>query len=175
MVRCTLLGVLLVLGLSACSRTPAPAPQAATSAPSLPAAAGAIETYVKLVEAEYRDRYERREVALTAEMLQDVSQMPWEKLHAYVDNGQVKRIKLYPPANETKMEEFYYREGRLVYVSIEPNGDRTSREQLFFGEDGKLIGQIAPDGSIVAVGDGQRALGEKMLREAQALLKIAGG
>jgi hypothetical protein len=82
------------------------------------------------IEAEFHDRYSQKELDLTPEQLQGITDAPWAKLHAYVDAGAVKRIKLYPAEGATKVEEFYFRDGELVYVSDEPQGNEAPRNSI---------------------------------------------
>lgn len=177
-----LLPIGLTLTVLACSKpapTPPPAPVAApTTAPAtasvnaLSAEAAAIQTYVDQVEAEFRDKYQQKEIALTPGLLKGVTDAAWQKMHAYLDQGVVKRIKLYPAAGATKVEEFYYRDGQLVYVSDEPTGTDQGREQYFFG-NGQLLAATETDGKVAVLTDAEKIKGSKLVSEAASFLKIA--
>lgn len=182
----TALALSAALLLVACSRkeaAPAPAPAAPAAAavpaappPAAPAALGteaqAIASYVDEVESEFREGYRKKEIALTPKVLEGITSAPWVKLDAYADQGVVKRLKLYPAAGSTKVEEFYFRDGQLVYVSDEPTGTESAREQYFFA-DGQLIEAIEADGRTATLGDAEKLKGTKLVAEAQAFLKLA--
>lgn len=152
---------------------PAPAPEPTAAAPTLGAEAQAITAYVDGIEGEFKDKYTKKEIALTPAQLKGVTDAKWEKLHAYSDAGAVKRIKLYPAAGSTKVEEFYYRDGQLVYVSDEPTGTESQREQYFFA-NGQLVEAIEGDGKTATLDEAEKAKGAKLVAEAAAFLKIAG-
>ena len=159
--------------------TPPPAPVAApatpepaAAAPTLGAEAQAITAYVDGIEGEFKDKYTKKEITLTPAQLKGVTDAKWEKLHAYSDAGTVKRIKLYPAAGSNKVEEFYYRDGQLVYVSDEPAGNEAQREQYFFA-NGALVEALEADGRAVTLDDAEKAKGAKLVAEAEAFLKIA--
>ena len=159
--------------------TPPPAPVAApatpepaAAAPTLGAEAQAITAYVDGIEGEFKDKYTKKEITLTPAQLKGVTDAKWEKLHAYSDAGTVKRITLYPAAGSTTVEEFYYRDGQLVYVSDEPAGNEAQREQYFFA-NGALVEALEADGRAVTLDDAEKAKGAKLVAEAEAFLKIA--
>lgn len=177
--------LLSALALAACSKkeTPpapapapvaAPAPAAAAPASALPAEALAIQGYVDQIELEYRDKYQKKEVALTPEQLKGVTEAAWARMHVYSDQGVVKRIKLYPAEGAAKVEEFYYRDGKLVYVSDEPTGSEQAREQYFF-VDGTLVAAVEADGKLATLDNTEQLKGAKLVAESQAFLKLAGG
>lgn len=167
------------LALAACSKKEAPPPgeppaaAAEPAASTLPSEALAIQGYVDQIELEFRDKYQKKEVALTPELLKGITEAAWEKLHAYTDQGAVKRIKLYPGAGATKVEEFYFRDGQLVYVSDEPTGSEQAREQYFFA-NGQLIAAIESDGKLAPLDEAEKQKGAKLIAESAALLKLAG-
>ena len=146
---------------------PAPAPTA-----TLPTEAQAITAYVDGIEAEFKEKYTKKELALTPELLKGVTDAKWEKLHAYADGGVVKRIKLYPAAGSAKVEEFYYRDGTLVYVSDEPQGSEAQREQYFFA-GGALIAAVEADGALAPLDEAEKVKGAKLVAEGTSFLKIA--
>lgn len=169
------------LTLAACSKKetppqPAPAPVAAPApaptAAALPAEALAVQGYVDQIELEFRQKYQQKEVALTPELLKGVTEQPWTRMHVYSDAGAVKRIKLYPAEGSAKVEEFYYRDGQLVYVSDEPTGSEQAREQYFFGA-GQLVAAVETDGKLATLDDAEKAKGAKLVAESQAFLKLA--
>ena len=58
----------------------------------------------------------------------------WSRIHFYLIDGKVVRIKTYPyPEISERTEEFYFNEGDLILVTIEDNG---------LGKPGKEKGQI---------------------------------
>lgn len=183
-----LMSAALLSGLSlvACSKKEAPppveppaaaAPVAAAptepAASALPPEALAIQGYVDQVELEFREKYDKKEVALTPELLKGVTDAPWARMHVYSDQGAIKRIKLYPAGEATKVEEFYFRDGQLAYVSDEPSGSEQAREQYFFSA-GQLIAAVEADGKLATLDDAEKLKGTKLVAESQAFLKLAG-
>ena len=81
-------------------------------------------------------------------------------------------LKLYPAEGSAKVEEFYYRDGQLVYVRDEPTGSEQAREQYFFSA-GQLVAAVEADGKLAALDDAEKAKGAKLVAESQAFLKLA--
>ena len=78
----------------------------------------AIEAYVRSVEKNISSS-QRKEQMLSPDELKKVTNEDWTKIHTYSDGADLKRMKLYPPAGSQRTEEFYYRDGKPVFVFLE--------------------------------------------------------
>ena len=73
-------------------------------------------------------------VAVATKELKEKIKQKWEKIHFYLMDGQVIRVKTYPYENiSARTEEFYLMNGELALAVIEDNGA---------GERGKTAEQI---------------------------------
>lgn len=140
----------------------------------------AIDAYVADVEAKLTS-LSRREKVLKPEDLKGVTEAGLEKLHAYYDGQNLKRVKTYPTGNSRKTEEFYYYNDKLVFVFVEPEGegkkgeDRGAKgERLYFDNNG-LVAWYGEDGKPKdAAGGESKTKGNKMVAEAAAFRQLAG-
>jgi hypothetical protein len=134
----------------------------------------AIDTYVRQTEDKV-DRLTRKEVTLDANAIAKVTDEKWAKLHTYSDGDKVERLKVYPAAG-SKTEEFYYRDGQLVFAFIEPSGagkhghESDAKGTKYYFENGHLIA-VAEDGKMGPVSEAARTMAEKITRESQAYLE----
>tara|TARA_B100000508_G_scaffold60116_1_gene46730 strand:- start:10707 stop:11291 length:585 start_codon:yes stop_codon:yes gene_type:complete len=84
----------------------------------------------------------------TAEMRAKVKQK-WSKIHFYMMDGNIVRIKTYPHAEvSTRTEEFYLKDGNLVLAVIEDNGEgergkaKESIDKMYYYLDGGMIKEV---------------------------------
>ena len=69
-------------------------------------------------------------VELSTESLREKIKQKWSKIHVYVQNGNVVKIKTYPYAGISKRtEEFYANKDGLLLVVIEDNGEETNDKE----------------------------------------------
>src|SRR5262245_22528604 len=80
-----------------------------------------INSYIREVEKNVSS-YKRNEEKLSPEQLTEVTDKKWSKIHTYTDGDQLKRMKLYPSDGSQRTEEFYYKDGNLVFAFLEENG-----------------------------------------------------
>ena len=106
---------------------------------------------------------------------EEVTNENWTKIHTYSDGADLKRMKLYPTAGSQKTEEFYYRDGKPVFVFLEANGaDKENHDQNATGDkyyfaDGKLIAATAADGKSIDVKSAEaKKMSEKLQKESEA-------
>jgi hypothetical protein len=81
----------------------------------------AIDAYVRGVEKD-APSLTRKEAKLSEGELKTVTDEGWTKIHTYSDGAALKRMKMYPSGDSTKTEEFYYHDGKPVFVFLEENG-----------------------------------------------------
>ena len=111
----------------------------------------AIDAYVRGVE-KSAPSLTRKEAKLTDGELKEVTDEKWTKIHTYSDGAVLKRMKMYPGGDSKKTEEFYYHDGKPVFVFLEANGagkenhDVNAVGDKFYFTDGTLIGGISSDG-----------------------------
>ena len=162
----------MCVGLVAMS---APAAEKAEN-PSLGASekVSAIDAYVQSVEKNISSS-QRKEQMLSPGELKKVTNENWTKIHTYSDGADLKRMKLYPTAGSQKTEEFYYRNGKPVFVFLEANGaDKENHDQNATGDkyyfaDGKLIAATAADGKSIDVKSAEaKQMSEKLQKESEA-------
>lgn len=121
----------------------------------------------------------RKEVTLQPAALAGITETKWARLHAYGNDGQVERLKLYPPQGSAKTEEFYYQAGKLIHVFIEPNGagheghDASAKGTRYYFNAGGLFA-VGTDGATpnTRLDASQQAMGAKLVRESAALLAL---
>ena len=84
-------------------------------------------------------------------------------------------MKLYPPAGSRRTEEFYYHDGKPVFVFLEANGagkenyDQTATGDKYYFADGKLIAATAADGKSIDVKSAEaEKMSEKLQKESEA-------
>jgi hypothetical protein len=111
----------------------------------------AINAYVRGVEKNVPS-LTRKEAKLHQGELKEVTDEKWTKIHTYSDGADLKRVKMYPSGDSKKTEEFYYHDGKPVFVFLEENGagkenhDADAVGDKFYFADGTLIGAISSDG-----------------------------
>jgi hypothetical protein len=122
---------------------------------------------------EYTSRV--KEQMLSPDELKNVTNENWTKIHTYSDGADLKRMKLYPPAGSQRTEEFYYDDGKLVFVFLEANGagkenhDQNATGDKYYFTDGKLIAATAADGKSLDVKSAEaKRMSEKLQKESEA-------
>ena len=112
---------------------------------------GAIDAYVRGVEKNV-STLTRKEAKLHEGELSKVTDEKWTKIHTYSDGATLKRMKMYPGGDSKRTEEFYYHDGKPVFVFVEENGagkenhDANAVGDKFYFADGALIGAMSSDG-----------------------------
>jgi hypothetical protein len=134
----------------------------------------AIEAYVRSVEKNISSS-QRKVQMLSPGELKKVTNENWTKIHTYSDGADLKRMKLYPPAGSQKTEEFYYHDGKPVFVFLEENGagkenhDQKATGDKYYFTDGKLIAATAADGKSIDVKSAEaKKMSEKLQKESEA-------
>ena len=134
----------------------------------------AIDAYVRSVEKNISSS-QRKELMLSPGELKNVTNENWTKIHTYSDGADLKRMKLYPPAGSQRTEEFYYRDGKPVFVFLEANGagkenyDQNATGDKYYFADGKLIAATAADGKSIDVKSAEaEKMSEKLQKESEA-------
>src|SRR4030095_14301608 len=134
----------------------------------------AIEAYVRSVEKNISS-FQRKEQMLSPGELKNVTNENWTKIHTYSDGADLKRMKLYPPAGSQRTEEFYYHDGKPVFVFLEANGagkenhDQNATGDKYYFADGKLIAPTAADGKSIDVKSAEaKKMSEKLQKESEA-------
>ncbi len=129
----------------------------------------AIDGYVRSVEQSAKT-YTRKEAELSPGELKKVTDEKWSKIHTYSDGAMLKRMKMYPAAGSTRTEEFYYHDGKPVFVFLEDNGvgkenhDANAVGQKFYFANGKLVEALSADGQAL---DTQIAATKRMAKKLQ--------
>lgn len=147
----------------------------------------AIDAYVKSVEVALppagsegtADSFKRKETDLSDDSFEDVTQEKWAKMHTYYDGDKLKRLKVYSPEGEKKTEEFYYYDGKLIFVFIENDGmgkkgnkPEAKGDKFYFGNEG-LFEFIKADGNRVNITDEEfKKYNTKLLDEAGAFFSV---
>ena len=118
---------------------------------------------------------QRKEQMLSPDELKNVTNENWTKIHTYSDGADLKRMKLYPPAGSQRTEEFYYHDGKPVFVFLEANGagkenhDQNATGDKYYFTDGKLIAATAADGKSIDVKSAEaKKMSEKLQNESEA-------
>ena len=143
---------------------PSSADMASAYGTSLPLATrmAYVDRYVESVEARVAGTATRAENALTLvqrslapDAFADVTDEQFERMDAYYEGTALKRIRMIPLPPEIATEEFYFNDGKLVYVYYEPDGatkpephPEVSGEKFYFGTEG-LMAWVLADGSQV--------------------------
>ena len=134
----------------------------------------AIEVYVRSVEKNISS-FQRKGQTLSPGELKNVTNENWTKIHTYSDGADLKRMKLYPTAGSQRTEEFYYRDGKPVFVFLEANGagkenhDQNATGDKYYFADGKLIAATAADSKPIDVNSAEaKKMREKLQKESQA-------
>jgi hypothetical protein len=131
----------------------------------------AIEAYVRSVEKNISSS-QRKEQMLSPGELKNVTNENWTKIHTYSDGADLKRMKLYPTAGSQRTEQFYYRDGKPVFVFLEAgkeNHDQNATGDKYYFADGKLIAATAADGKSIDVKSAEaKKMSEKLQKESEA-------
>jgi hypothetical protein len=134
----------------------------------------AIKAYVRSVEKNISSS-QRKEQMLSPDELKNITNENWTKIHTYSDGADLKRMKLYPPSGSQRTEEFYYYDGKPVFVFLEANGadkenhDRNATGDKYYFTDGKLIAATAADGKSIDVKSAEaEKMSEKLQKESEA-------
>jgi hypothetical protein len=138
-----------------------------------------INSYVRDVEKNVSS-FKRNEEKLAPGELKEVTDKEWSKIHTYTDGDQLKRMKLYPSDGSQRTEEFYYKDGNLVFAFLEENGlgkenhDANAKGDKYYFQDRKLIAAIGADGQPMNVnGSEAKRMEEKILKESRAFRAAA--
>ena len=134
----------------------------------------AADAYVADVETKLPN-LTRKEKVLKPGELKGVTESNLEKLHAYYDGQNLKRIKTYPTGGSGKTEEFYFYNDKLVYVFVEPGGKGkeghvpgAKGDKLYFDNNG-LAAWVGEDGKRKdPAGSEFKTMSNKMVTEATA-------
>lgn len=119
------------------------------------------------------DIYEKVEIG--KDQFREKTRQKWEKIHIYLEDGNVVRIKSYPYADISKRtEEFYFDKGNLILAVIEDNGDETGGKEevdkLIYFHNGEAYSEVSK-------GDEQemttlKAEGEELYEETLEYLEL---
>src|SRR5262245_64993045 len=89
-------------------------------------------------------------------------------------------MKLYPSDGSQRTEEFYYKDGNLVFAFLEENGlgkenhDANAKGDKYYFQDRKLIAAIGANGDPMSVnGSEAKRMEEKILKEYSAFRSAA--
>ncbi|HEY9227345.1 MAG TPA: hypothetical protein VIP11_11900, partial [Gemmatimonadaceae bacterium] len=103
----------------------------------------------------------------------DVTDEQWARMDAFYSGSALKRLRLLPPPGaKPRTEEFYFDDGKLVYVYIDPDGANkrdphveNGGDAFYFGKEG-LFAWVRPDGRTADPGSvAFKAWGTKLLAE----------
>ena len=88
-------------------------------------------------------------VVVYTDSLREKIKQKWQKIHYYVIDGELVRIKTYPYEQITsRTEEFYIDKGNLTLVVIEDNGDaergksKDQLDKLYYFHNGELVKEV---------------------------------
>lgn len=105
----------------------------------------AIDSLRAAIESE-----EVKPVEISTAGLREKIKQKWSKLHFYVKDQKVVKVKTYPHASVSKRtEEFYANEKGLVLVVIEDNGsgpkgkEKGAMDKMYYFENGKVVKEAA--------------------------------
>ncbi len=112
----------------------------------------------------------------TAELREQLKQK-WEKIHFYVDNGQVIRVKTYAYDKISKRtEEFYFENGNLILAVIEDDGtgeagkEKAELNKLYYFNEGMPVHEI--NNTNETEYSVRESDAERLLEEANEYLKL---
>ena len=89
------------------------------------------------------EKLTRKEIKLEGKDIREDIHQKWEKIDAYLDGDKLVRIQAYPHKGiSERTEEFYYMDGKLVFVSIKDKGlevkegkDAGMGKEIYFDND----------------------------------------
>lgn len=116
-------------------------------------------------------------VEIATESLRAKISQKWEKIHFYLLEGEVVRIKTYPYQNiSARTEEFYLSEGALILAVVEDNGESDRGKSLeefdkaYYFYQGEIVKEIHSENeNEYGIKDSD---GEELLSEVQEYLDI---
>lgn len=93
------------------------------------------------------DKLTRKEVKITDTNASVDTRQKWEKMHGYFDGDKLVRIQTYPHNGiSSRTEEFYFMDGKIVFVAINDKGMLTTEgkdvgtaNKEFYFDNDKLI------------------------------------
>jgi hypothetical protein len=92
---------------------------------------------------------EIKPVEITTDGLREKTKQKWSKIHFYLQNDSVVKIKTYPySAISKRTEEFYANKDGLFLVVVEDNGEgnkgksKTDIDKMYYFSNGKLIQEL---------------------------------
>ena len=105
---------------------------------------------IQKYRADYESKLEkltRKEVIFEGTGASDDARQKWEKMHGYFDGDKLVRVQTYPHKGiSTRTEEFYFMDGKLVFVAINDKGtvttegkDSGTENKEFYFDNDKLI------------------------------------
>lgn len=119
------------------------------------------------------DIYEKVEIG--KDQFREKTRQKWEKIHIYLEDGKVMRIKSYPYEGITKRtEEFYFDHGNLILAVIEDDGEEAGGKEevdkLIYFHNGEAYSEVSQ-------GDEQelsslKAEGEELYEETMEYLEL---
>ena len=128
----------------------------------------------------YRQRLENeieKPIEVKSDDLREKTKQKWKKIHFYVQDGNIVRIKSYPHEGiSERTEEFYLKDGQLVLAVIEDHGltergkEQEKFDKVYYFDNGEVIKEIAFDKeSEFTV---KNSDGEELLSEVKEYLKV---
>jgi hypothetical protein len=119
-----------------------------------------VDRYVQTIEDRIPKSSERPlsllQTPLAPNAFSDVTDEQFQRMDAFYDGSTLKRIRMIPLPPEMGTEEFYYNDGKLVYVYYEPDGankpdphNEVAGEKFYFGAEG-LLSWVLADGTRVS-------------------------
>jgi hypothetical protein len=115
-------------------------------------------------------------VSMETTAMREKIKQKWSKIHYYVKDGNVVRIKTYPHESISKRtEEFYFDGGSLIMAVVEDNGENEvgSGEAInkkYYFNNGKTIGEANKSGETEY--NEKNSDGEELLTEANEYMDI---
>lgn len=114
---------------------------------------------------------------ITSDALREKTKQKWGKIHFYVKDGAVVRIKTYPHETVSeRTEEFYLMDNQLVLAVIEDHGlgergkEQEEIDKLYYFDNEEVIKEISSDKeSEFGV---KNSDGEELLSEVKEYLKV---
>jgi hypothetical protein len=131
-----------------------------------------IDSYRQRLENEIENPIELKSVEL-----REKAKQKWKKIHFYIQEGNVVRIKSYPHEGiSERTEEFYLKDGELVLAVIEDHGlterlkETEEFDKVYYFDKGDVIKEIGAEKETeYAV---KNSDGEELLSEVKEYLKV---
>lgn len=126
------------------------------------------------------ESYDIKPIEISTSNLKEKTKQKWSKIHFYVKDNVLTKVKTYPYSEISKRtEEFYASESGLALVVIEDNGEgskgkpKNEIDKMYYFNNGKLIKEISnnkePEQTIKESG------AEELLSEFNEYLQIYNG